>query len=293
MNSQLFLQFNTIFISILIESLPFIMLAVIVSALIQVFVTDEMLAKVIPKNRFLSVLSASALGAVFPACECGIIPIARRLMAKGVPLHAAIAFMLTGPVINPVVLFSTYVAFGNSWKMVLYRGGLSFVVAFIVGLILSFQFKEPQLKHMLTYQVSPQNIPLKRKVLGAFKHMVDEFFTVGKYLIVGALIAAAVQTYMKTSVLTSIGHGEYSSSLVMMGLAYIMSLCSSADAFVAASFRSTFSTGALVAFLVYGAKFDIKNTLMMLGVFKTKFVFFLFIYTTVLVLLGSIIITKL
>jgi hypothetical protein len=293
MNSQLFLQFNTIFISILIESLPFILLAVIASALIQMFVTDEMLTKIIPKNRFLSVLSASTLGAIFPACECGIIPIARRLMAKGVPLHAAVAFMLTGPVINPVVLFSTYVAFGNSWKMVLYRGGLSFIVAFIVGLILSYQFKESQLKHILTTQVSPQNITVKRKVLGTMKHMVDEFFTVGKYLIVGALIAAAMQTYMKTSILTSIGHGEYSSSLVMMGLAFIMSLCSSADAFVAASFRSTFSMGALVAFLVFGAKFDIKNTLMMLGVFKTKFVFYLFMYTAILVFLGSVLITKL
>ncbi|MEK4484305.1 permease [Psychrobacillus sp. FSL H8-0484] len=293
MNSQLFLQFNTIFISILIESLPFILLAVIVSALIQVFVTDEMLAKVIPKNRFLSVLSASALGAIFPACECGIIPIARRLMAKGVPLHAAIAFMLTGPIINPVVLFSTYVAFGNSWKMVLYRGGLSFVVAFIVGIILSYQFKESQLKHTFIHQVSPKNITVKGKVLGSLKHMVDEFFSVGKYLIFGAIIAAAVQTYMKTSTLTSIGHGDYSSSLVMMGLAFIMSLCSSADAFVAASFRSTFSTGAIIAFLVFGAKFDIKNTLMMLGVFKTKFVFFLFIYTAILVFLGSLLITNL
>ncbi|MBE1555291.1 permease [Sporosarcina limicola] len=293
MNQQLFLQFNTIFISILIEALPFIMLAVIISAVIQMFVTDEMLAKIIPKNRFLSVLAATSLGAIFPSCECGIIPIARRLMAKGVPLHAAVAFMLTGPVINPVVLFSTYVAFGNSWEMVLYRGGLSFIVAFIVGCILSYQFKESQLKHTLTPQVSPKKVTTKIKILATLKHMIDEFFMVGKYLIVGALIAAAMQTFMKTSVLTSIGQGDYSSSLVMMGLAFILSLCSSADAFVAASFRSTFSTGALIAFLVFGAKFDIKNTLMMLGVFKAKFVFYLFIYTAALVFLGSLVITNL
>ncbi len=294
MNYPLFLQFNTIFISILIEAIPFILLAVIISALIQIFITDEMLAKVIPKNRFLSVLSATSLGAIFPACECGIIPIARRLMAKGVPLHAAVAFMLTGPVINPVVLFSTYVAFGNSWKMVLFRGGLSFIVAFIVGCILSYQFKgSSQLKHTLVQHTSPKNVTTKIKVLTTLKHMIDEFFMVGKYLIVGALIAAAMQTYMKTSILTSIGHGEFSSSLVMMGLAFILSLCSSADAFVAASFRSTFSTGALIAFLVFGAKFDIKNTLMMLGVFKTKFVSFLFLYTAVLVFFGSLLITKL
>ncbi|REB04711.1 permease [Sporosarcina sp. BI001-red] len=292
MNTQLFLQFNTIFISILIEALPFILLAVIISALIQLWVTDEMLAKLIPKNRFLSVLTATSLGAVFPACECGIIPVTQRLMAKGVPLHAAVAFMLTGPVINPVVLFSTYVAFGNSWKMVFLRGGLSFAVALVVGLILSYQFKGvSQLKHTLQSRKMPENSTTKNKVLGTVKHMIDEFFSVGKYLVAGALIAALMQTYLKTSVFTSIGNGDASASLVMMALAFILSLCSSADAFVAASFRSTFSTGALIAFLVFGAKFDIKNTMMMLGVFKTKFVFYLFIYTAALVFIGSMIIT--
>lgn len=294
MNTQLFLQFNTIFISILIEALPFILLAVVISALIQLWVTDEMLAKLIPKNRFLSVLTATSLGAVFPACECGIIPVTQRLMAKGVPLHAAVAFMLTGPVINPVVLFSTYVAFGNSWKMVVLRGGLSFAVALLVGLILSYQFKgTSQLKHTLQSRKMPENSTAKNKVLGTIKHMIDEFFSVGKYLVAGAMIAAFMQTYLKTSVLTSIGNGDVSASLVMMALAFILSLCSSADAFVAASFRSTFSTGALIAFLVFGAKFDIKNTMMMLGVFKTKFVFYLFIYTAAFVFIGSVIITVL
>lgn len=291
MFSESFLQFNTILISILIEALPFILLSVIFSGLIQVFVSDEMLARVIPKNRFLSVLSATSLGAIFPACECGIIPLARRLMAKGVPLHAAIAFMLTGPVINPVVMFSTYVAFGNSWKMVLYRGGLSFIVALIVGYILSFQFKDSQLKHEIhIHEDHTVRKTGRERFFSSVKHMIDEFFTVGKYLIFGAIIAAAVQTYVKTATLTSIGHGEFSSSLVMMALAFVLSLCSSADAFVAASFRSTFATGPLIAFLVYGAKFDIKNTTMMLGVFKPKFVFFLFLYVTLFVFLGSLLI---
>ncbi|WP_432352770.1 permease [Sporosarcina sp. A2] len=294
MNTQLFLQFNTIFISILIEALPFILLAVIISALIQLWVTDEMLTKLIPKNRFLSVLTATSLGAIFPACECGIIPVTQRLMAKGVPLHAAVAFMLTGPVINPVVLFSTYVAFGNSWKMVFLRGGLSFAVALVVGLILSYQFKgSSQLKHTLQTRKVPGTSTTKNKVLGTVIHMIDEFFTVGKYLVAGAMIAALLQTYLKTSVLTSIGNGDASASLVMMALAFILSLCSSADAFVASSFRSTFSTAALIAFLVFGAKFDIKNTMMMLGVFKTKFVFYLFVYTAALVFIGSMIITYL
>src|SRR3954451_12413784 len=143
MSSSL-LQMNTIFISILIEALPFILLGVIISGIIQIFVTDEMMAKAIPKNKFGAIVLASVIGALFPACECGIVPITRRLMAKGVPLYAAIPFMLTGPIINPIVLFSTYIAFGNNWDMVLYRGGIALLVALIVGGLLSIQFKDTQ-----------------------------------------------------------------------------------------------------------------------------------------------------
>ena len=152
--SQSFLQMNTVFISILIEALPFILLAVILSGIIQMFVTEEMLAKIIPKNRYLSVLVTTLLGALFPACECGIIPITKRLIAKGVPLHAGVGFMQTAPVINPIVVMSTYAAFGNSWRMVLYRCGLSFFVSFISSTILSFQFKDNQLKQALIPEVT-------------------------------------------------------------------------------------------------------------------------------------------
>ncbi|MBL5768377.1 permease [Bacillus sporothermodurans] len=291
MFSQSFLQMNTIFISILIESLPFVLLGVIISGVIQMFITEEMIAKVIPKNRFLAVLSATIIGALFPACECGIVPITRRLMAKGVPLHAAISFMLTGPIINPIVLFSTYIAFGNSWRMVLYRGGLSFVVALIIGFILSYQFKDSQLRNEAhDHHHHDHGRGFIGKMKGTLQHSIDEFFSVGKFLILGAFIAAAMQTFLKTSTLTAIGHGDYSSNIVMMALSYILSLCSEADAFVAASFQSTFSLNSLVAFLVFGAMFDIKNTLMMLSAFKSKFVLYLFIYVSIFVFLGSVVI---
>ncbi|MGE8203094.1 permease [Heyndrickxia sp. NPDC080065] len=284
---------NTIFISILIEALPFVLLGVIISGIIQMFITEEMIAKVIPKNRFLAVLSAAVVGALFPACECGVVPITKRLIAKGVPLHAAIGFMITGPIINPIVLFSTFIAFGNSWKMVLYRSGLSFAVALIVGFILSYQFKDSQLRNKANdhhHHDHDHGTGILGKLKGTIQHSIDEFFTVGKFLILGAFIAAAMQTFVKTSTLTSIGHGEYSSSIVMMGLSFILSLCSAADAFIASSFQSTFALNSLVAFLVFGAVFDIKNTLMMLSVFKSKFVLYLFIYVSVFVFLGSIII---
>ncbi|MGM0888168.1 MAG: permease [Bacillota bacterium] len=284
MNVQALLQMNTIFISILIESLPFILLGVLISGIIQMFVSEEMIAKIIPKNPILAVLSAIGAGVFFLACECGIVPITRRLIAKGVPLSAAIAFMLSAPILNPIVLFSTYIAFGNSWSMVFYRGGIALAVVLIIACILSFQFKTNQLKQEHIEHIHHHKLTFKDKITGMFKHSIEEFFSVGKYLIIGALLAAAIQTFLKTSLLLEIGQGKLSGNAVMMALSYVMSLCSQADAFVASSFRSTFSPSSLVAFLVFGAMFDIKNTIMLLGTFKTKFVLCLMAYIFISVL---------
>lgn len=276
---QSFLQMNTIFISILIEALPFVTLGVLISGIIQIFVTEEMITKIMPKNPILAVLFASLLGMFFPSCECGIVPIVKRLVLKGVPISAGIAFMLTAPIINPVVLFATYIAFGSDWKMALYRAGGAFVVAFTVGILIAFFYKDNPLKNELSlhhhdhdHDHSHEQASFWKKIWQTLEHAVEEFFSMGKYLVIGSLIAAAVQTYIKTSTLVSIGHGQIASSLVMMALAFILSLCSEADAFIASSFRSTFSTGSLLAFLVFGPMIDLKNLLMMFATFKKRLV---------------------
>jgi uncharacterized membrane protein YraQ (UPF0718 family) len=286
-----FLQLNSIFISILIEAIPFILIGVILSGIIQMFVSEEMIARIMPKNRFLAVLFGALAGILFPACECGIIPITRRLLLKGVPLHAGVAFMLTAPIINPIVLFSTYIAFGNRWGVVFYRGGLALAVSVIIGIILSYQFKDNQLlKPDEAGHHHHHHHTLFQKLGGTLRHAIDEFFSVGKYLVIGAFIAAAMQTYVKTSTLLAIGQNDVSSSLVMMGLAFVLSLCSEVDAFIASSFSSTFSLGSLIAFLVFGAMVDIKNLLMMLAAFKKRFVFLLITYIVVIVLAGSLLV---
>nr|WP_283101161.1 permease [Bacillus sp. C21] len=286
-----FLQLNSIFISILIEAIPFILIGVILSGIIQMFVSEEMIARIMPKNRFLAVLFGALAGVLFPACECGIIPITRRLLLKGVPLHAGVAFMLTAPIINPIVLFSTYIAFGNRWSVVFYRGGLALAVSLIIGVILSYQFKDNQLlKPDEPGHHHHHHGTLLQKLGGTLRHAIDEFFSVGKYLIIGAFIAAVMQTYVKTSTLLAIGQNDVSSSLVMMGLAFVLSLCSEVDAFIASSFSSTFSLGSLIAFLVFGAMVDIKNLLMMLAAFKKRFVFLLITYIVVIVLAGSLLV---
>jgi len=282
-----FLQMNTIFISILIEALPFVLIGVFIAGIIQMFVTEEKVAKIMPKNPILAILFSTFLGALFPACECGIVPIVRRLVGKGVPVSAGIAFMLTGPIINPVVLFSTYVAFGSDWRMPLLRGAGALVVSITVGLIIAFCYKDEPLKSKVVNH-HHHNLSIKQRIWQTLQHSIDEFFSMGKYLIIGAMIAAAAQTYIKTSTLVAIGQGEASSSLVMMLLAFILSLCSEADAFIASSFRSTFSEGALVAFLVFGPMLDIKNLLMMQGTFKTKLVLMIVSTVTITVFLYSL-----
>jgi uncharacterized protein len=290
---QSFLQMNTIFISILIESLPFVTLGVLVSGIIQIFLTEEMIAKIMPKNRALSVLFASFLGIFFPSCECGIVPIVSRLVSKGVPISAGIAFMLTAPIINPVVLFATYIAFGSDFKMMLYRAGGALVVSITVGLIISYFYKgnplrEEEGSRQYQHSHSYGKASFLKKVWQTLEHSVEEFFSMGKYLVIGSLIAAAVQTFIKTSTLVSIGHGQASSSIVMMVLAFILSLCSEADAFIASSFRTTFSTGSLIAFLVFGPMIDIKNVMMMFATFKKKLVFIIILSVIVVVFIYSL-----
>lgn len=290
------IQFNTLFISILIEAIPFVLISVFIAGIIQIFVTEDMISRIVPKNPVLAVLFGTTVGSIFPACECGIVPIVKRLLTKGVPLAAAIPFMLTGPIINPIVLFSTFVAFGNDWSMVFNRMGLAVSVAITIGLILAFFYRTNPLLESIKEEGKKNELKeetkmsMKQKILAMLKHSIDEFFFIGKFLLAGAAISSAVLVWVPTSFLSSIGQNEYSASLVMMTLSYLLSLCSEADAFIASSFRNTFMPGSLTAFLVFGAMIDVKNTLMMLSTFKVKFVIILTILITGFVFVGSLII---
>lgn len=286
------------------------LLGVIVSGFIQTFLTERWITRIMPRNRLLSTLLGCGIGFFFPSCECGIVPITRRLIGKGVPLNAGIAFMLTGPIINPIVMFSTYVAFGNDWRMAAIRAGGAVVVAFIVSTVLSLIFVRLPVREkvstldtneLLDVVVSSRSAisPLQARpsfrgrVYEVMLHAIEEFFSVGKYLVIGAFIAASMQTFVPTSALIHLGSSPLTSILVMITLAFVMSLCSEADAFIASSFRSTFSTGAISSFLIFGPMIDIKNTLMLLGAFKGKFVFTLITLVTITTVLVSLLVGRL
>ena len=282
-----FHQFNTIFLSILIEAIPFVLIGVLIAGVIQIFVTEDHIRALIPKNRVLAVLMGCIVGSLFPACECGIVPIVRRLIEKGVPLYAGIGFLLTGPLINPIVILSTYMAFGNDLEMALLRMGIGFVAAVAIALVVSSLYKSNQLKGMNkkqhTFLKGAKKPSIGTRINEMLKHSIDEFFDMSKFLIIGAFVAALFQTYVSLQYLFHFGDGLIHTTIVMMALAYFLSLCSEADAFIGASFKNILPSTSILSFLVYGPMIDLKNTIMLFSVFKAKFVVVLFVLITSIV----------
>lgn len=268
------LQWFAIFISIIIEALPFVLLGTILSGIIEVFITPDIVNKFLPKNKFLRVLFGTFVGFVFPSCECGIIPIINRFLEKQVPSYTAVPFLATAPIINPIVLFATYSAFGNSIRFLILRFVGATIVAIALGVMLAFLVDDNILKEDAKPTHFHDYFDKKwyQKIFLALAHAIDEFFDTGRYLVFGTLIASAMQIYLPTRVLTTIGHSPITAILVMMLLAFILSLCSEADAFIGASLLSTFGIAPVMAFLLIGPMIDIKNLMMMVNSFKTRFI---------------------
>lgn len=290
------LQMSAIFLSIVIEAIPFVLLGCIISGALQVFLTPERVRKILPNNKFLAILVGSFLGFFFPSCECGIVPIVTQFIRKGVPEHTAFAFMVTAPIINPIVLFSTYIAFGNSVKFALLRGIGSLIVALIIGSWIAYFNRTPILKTALHDHSHSHHHHDKGKresfggnVWSVLVHGIDEFFDTGRYLIIGALIASSMQVYLPTQFMMQLTSSKIVGILVMLILAFTMSLCSEADAFVGSSLLSLFGTNAIVAFLVFGPMVDIKNLMMMKRSFHGKFILQLIALISVIVTIYALV----
>ncbi len=319
-------NFKIIFISIILEALPFLLIGVIVSALLQAFVSDELVRKLTPRNPVAGVLFGSLLGIVLPLCECGMIPIVRRLMRKGLPAYIGLIYIVAGPILNPVVFGATFQAFRANESLAYSRFYLAFFVSVALGFILYVRLKQSPLKSVPPAAVSTQAVnpssgsgghherqehehsreshrahhhhhhhhhvdgkaPFFKKLVSTPSHIAEEFFEMGKYLILGSLITGLMQTFITRASFASVADHELLSHLFMMAFAYVLSLCSTSDAFVAASFNNLFPPAALLSFLVVGPMLDLKNTLMMLAVFRKKFVLKFSLLIAALVLFGSI-----
>ncbi|NOU73039.1 permease [Paenibacillus sp. LMG 31458] len=300
-------DFRTMVIGILLESFPFILLGVVISALLQTLISDQQLQRWIPKKTILGILFGCLLGIIFPLCECGIIPVVHRLIRKGMPPYIGLVFMMAGPVINPIVFTSTFVAFRAQPEMAISRMVLAFTTSALIGLWASRGVRDSALRNPLSktndhtaaakksfkHPISGNpgkktKVVWKNKLHETLEHAAIEMFDVGKFLVLGATVTALLQTVVSRQWLLSVSHGDWTPHLFMMGLSYVLSICSTADAFVGATFIPDFSLGSVLGFLVFGAMLDIKSTLMLLKVFRFKTVATVLVISVVVVLCGAV-----
>ncbi len=283
-----------IFLGIVFQALPFLLIGVSLSSLIQVFVSRESIERIFPKSLGGGMAVAIFAGFLLPVCDCASIPIFRSLVKKGVPMPAAVSFMTAAPVINPVVMLSTYYAFGGNVTYVIVRVLLGIIAAASVGAIFYFfpvvnweKSKVHQLEshseleegydapcslHCCSH-IEQENVGecFVSKIRRTLRHSQSEFFEVGGYLLFGAFVTAVIQTFLSFESFAS--SGNYALSVViMMVMAFLLSLCSSSDAVIGKSLAFKFPAGSVMGFLVFGPMMDIKNVILLSGFFSNKFI---------------------
>jgi uncharacterized protein len=312
----------TLFLSLLVEAIPFLLLGVLLSSVLLIFIDERWLIAHMPKHPVLGAFAGSCIGFLFPVCECGNVPVARRLIMQGVPMPVAIGFLLAAPTVNPIVIWSTWIAFRDRPEIVVLRVIFSLLIATIVGYIFSVQ---KDLKPILQPAIVLGTIRAQPKVSTSFSlldggdfmigsggvaavrmtqdsiqrskrslranvnlvldNVVQELRELGGVLVLGSAVAAAIQTLTPREIIVSLGEGPILSIVVMMLLAGSISICSTVDSFFALSFAATFTSGSLLAFLVFGPMFDLKSIGLMLSIFKPKAIFYIFAIATQLTFL--------
>lgn len=275
------LVLNTVFLSILLQAFPFILFGVFVSSIIQVLIPSEVLVKLFPRNKGLGFLAALGAGIFFPVCDCAVIPVASRLVKKGVPLGIAVTFMLAAPILNPIVVASTLYAFPGQPIIALSRVVIGGIVALAVGLIIAFIKMDQDVlldgsdafycdcESCLELEV---NTGFLSKIRAVFSHTSAEFIIVGRFLIIGAFLSSLVQVFVPKEIVLTLSDKPVVALLIMMLSAFILSICSTSDAFIARTFVNQMSMGSVMGFLVLGPMIDIKNLLMLTSSFKKGFI---------------------
>ncbi|WP_239642501.1 permease [Microbacterium sp. B19] len=261
----------TLALSVLIESLPFVVLGVLLSIIVQVWVPPGAIERWMPRAPWARRAVLSLLGMLIPVCECGNVPFARGLLMRGFAVSDTLTFLVAAPIVNPIVIISTNAAFGLSDGILVGRLVGGFLIANLIGWLYS---RHPDPDKLLTERfletceiVVQERGGRGRRSLAQF---VVELRSVMPALIIGSLIAGAVQVLIPRSALLAIGSDPALSIAAMMVLAVVVSLCSNVDAFFALSFASTFTPGSIVAFLVVGPVVDLKMYALLRTTFTTR-----------------------
>jgi uncharacterized membrane protein YraQ (UPF0718 family) len=319
-------EWITRFTAIVVTAFPLMILGLLVYALVEHIAPRDKIIARLPHQKWLAVPVAALLGIVLPVCDCGVVPTARALVRRELGLAPALAFIIGAPVVNPIVLVTTAIGFGFNYTIAIARLLMTYVVAVSVGLLAVVAFGETPLDE-LVLPPSSFFIPEKevgRKATGARSALRvmrknggrvraapvaalalpaplqtaavivatagDELLDLGRFLILGAAIASAVQTFVPQAPLLAVSQNVILSTLALMALASILSVCSISDAPVAASFLGLFAPGAIFGFMLFGQIFDLKNAAMLLATFRRTVVIFLVVSSALLVLaLGTLV----
>jgi uncharacterized membrane protein YraQ (UPF0718 family) len=312
------------FLGVLFESVPFLLLGSLISGLIEVFVPARWMTSVLPRRAAPAILLSGLLGVVFPMCECGVVPVIRRLMKKGLPVSCAVTYLLASPVVNPIVAVSTYAAFRGQGAvaMLSFRLILSYLIATLVGGVVQRlrpeQFLNAKVLETLpgrarrtgfsilgglgggggggsalaapfsleaTEAGSGGGVALKaldaletelrptfaRRLFAALQRGTNDFLDVAVFVVIGAALASVFNTAVNQRIIEQVATSPLASIGAMMVLAFVVAVCSTSDAFIAASF-TTFPFAARLAFLVLGPVFDLKLVFLYSLVFRRRFV---------------------
>ena len=330
----------TLFFSLLVEAMPFLLLGVLFSSALLLFVDERKLIASVPRNPLLAAFVGSLIGFIFPVCECGNVPVARRLMVQGAPISMSIGFLLAAPTVNPIVFWATWTAFRDQPEIVFMRVGFSLIIATIVGWVFSTQrdlrpLLQPaiarsmpvpryrsrrgkkneesvsdllqsgtfilgqsgkvqldgdllQAAALVANPVLSKPIPVRLQMM--LDNVVLELRELGGILVIGSAIAAIVQVSIPRETILSLGQDNVTSILAMLVLACVISICSTVDAFFALSFASVFTSGSLLAFLIFGPMIDLKNIALLWSVFKGRAIFYLFALAALMTFLVALLI---
>jgi uncharacterized membrane protein YraQ (UPF0718 family) len=311
-------DFALAFLSILFEGAPFILLGTLISGFIDIYLPAGTMDRFLPKNRYRAVMMAGLLGAVFPVCECAVVPVIRRLVKKGLPVSCALTYMLAAPIVNPITALSTWKAFQGQGAamMTSSRMLLGFLIAVAVGFIVlrlpirsilkpklveSIEKDEQERAHSHAahdHDHSPDACDRHhdheaggccghdhphdhgpdggQKLVAAFRSALKDFVEVGVYFTIGVSITALFNTGIAPGAawLDSLAQNPVAAPAALMALAFVLSLCSTSDAFIAATLDK-FSWGSKLAFLTFGPMMDVKLLFLYQTVLNKRFILWL------------------
>lgn len=275
-------DFITLSLGVIIEALPFVMLGLFFSIIVRLWLPHDWLLKYLPKQPFLRRALISLLGVFMPVCECGNVPLARGLLAKGLTPAESLTFLLAAPILNPVTIITTQQAFSDDSTVLIARILGGFLIANLIGWIYSSTRQDAMLRSEFIAICKEKKDNSNRLVeaLNFFKHETRSMMPA---LVIGAMVAGFIQVVVPRETILLLGNSPAWSVLVMAVLAFVVSICSSVDAFFALAFRGSFTSGSLVSFLTFGPMIDVK----MLSLMRTTYRRNILLQVSVLVFLMS------